>query len=234
MIAFIPARGGSKSIPRKNIKLLGGKPLIVYTIEKAFASGISRVIVDTDDEEIAKIANEYGAEVMMRPAELAQDETSMFQVLKHEIPLIRPDPEIILLMSPTAPFRTVMHINAAINFFANQMEKYDSLMTVKRVPHEFNPAQVIISSSFGPHMADGRPLSNRVAKRQEYPNAYVTAGGLYLFKTSNLASGSFYGKNTLLMEIDPDIDINSPEDWERAEHYLLANSELGPTIIEKK
>jgi N-acylneuraminate cytidylyltransferase len=229
IIGFIPARSGSKSIPDKNIKLLGGKPLLAYTIESAFKAGLSRVIVNSDSEEYLKIAREYGAEAMLRPKELAQDNTSMYEVLKNEIPKIElesqlTDPLIIVLLSPTVPFRKSVFIKTATSFFINNLNEYDSLMAVQKVPDEYNPAQVIINTPSGLRMADGRQISNRIARRQEYPGAYVTSQGLYIFKTSNLEKGSFYGDKTMLLECDKSLDLNTLEDWNKAEEYVINRS----------
>src|SRR3990167_2740071 len=95
ILAFIPARGGSKSIPRKNLKELGGIPLMVWSIKSAFKAGIQRVIVNTEDLEIASVAKEYGAEVMMRSTSLAKDNSSMYDVLRNEIPKIQPQPDLV-------------------------------------------------------------------------------------------------------------------------------------------
>lgn len=225
IIAFIPARSGSKSIPDKNIKLLGGKPLLAWTIESAFKAGINRVIVNSDSEEYLKIAKEYGAEGMLRPEQLALDNTSMYSVLKDQIPKIEPIPEIVVLLSPTVPFRKVTIIKIALSFFTNSLNEYDSLMAVQRVPDEYNPAQVIITTPTGLRMADGRQISNRLTRRQEYPGAYVTSQGLYIFKPSNLEKGSFYGDKTMLLECDKSLDLNTEEDWQKAEEILKQKNE---------
>jgi len=224
IVCFIPARSGSKSVPDKNIKLLGSKPLIAYSIETAFKSGLQRVIVSTDSEKYAAIAKEYGAEVLIRPMELAQDNTSMYEVLKSEIPKIDPLPELVIILSPTSPFRKIVQVKSAISFLIANFDRYDSLMTVQKVPNKYNPAQILVTTPLGIRMANGTPLSNRVTRRQEYPEAFVTAGGIYIFKTSNLETGSFYGKETMLMEIDSDIDINSQADWEEAEQWIQKSS----------
>ena len=220
LVALIPARAGSKSIPNKNIKLLGGKPLISYTIESAFKAGIERVIVSTDGEEIAKVAREYGAEVLMRPPELAEDNTSMFAVLKSEIPKIEPLPEFVIVLQPTTPFRERMHIRMAIEFLAKNWEKYDSLIAVERVPEKWNPAQVIVSTPLGHRMASGAKIAQRITQRQSFPEAWVPTGSLYLFKTSNLEKGSIYGNETMLVETSSTININSPDDWGEAEKLI--------------
>lgn len=217
IIAFIPARAGSKSIPNKNIRELGGKPLIAWTIETALASGLRRVIVNTDGEEIAKVARQYGAEVMMRPTELAQDTTSMFEVIRNEIPKIEPRPELVLLLQPTSPFRKKVYIKTAITSMVASLDQYDSLISVERVPEKFNPAQVIVSTPLGHRMANGSPISQRVTRRQEFPEAYTPTGSIYLFKTGNLETGSLYGTRVMLLETESDININGPEDWAIAE-----------------
>ena len=121
VLALIPARGGSKGIPRKNIRIIAGKPLIAWTIETALACpGLDRVIVTTDDEEIANIAKAYGAEVpFLRPAELAQDNTPDLPVYQHAVSWLaeheRYHPDIICWLRPTSPLRTVQDVENAVN-----------------------------------------------------------------------------------------------------------------------
>ncbi len=219
IICFIPARSGSKGIPDKNIKDLGGKPLLAYTLESALNCGL-KTIVNSDSEKYLEIAKGYGVEIMLRPKELAQDSTSMFEVLKNEIPKIDVVPEIVVLLSPTVPFRKSIIIKSAISYFLNSLGEYDSLITVQRVPNEYNPSQVIIQTPTGLKMADGRNIPNRLTRRQEYPAAYVTSQGIYIFKTSNLEKGSIYGEKTMLLECDKSIDINTMDDFLEAEKYL--------------
>lgn len=115
VLAVIPARGGSKRVPRKNIRPVAGKPLLAWTIDAAKASKyIDRCIVSTDDEEVADIARQCGAEVpFMRPAELAQDESSSIEMLRHAARKL-PDHDIIVLLQPTSPERTAADIDAAL------------------------------------------------------------------------------------------------------------------------
>ena len=225
LICFIPARGGSKSILKKNIKELKGKPLIVYSIQIAFDLGIQRVIVNTDDEKIAEVAKQYGAEVMIRSKELAQDDTSMYEVLKNEIFKIQPLPELVLLLQPTSPFRKKIHIKIAISLFSNNLDKYDSLISVEKVPEKYNPAQVIIKTQNGHQMADGIHLSQRITRRQLHKEAFVPTGSIYLFKVSNLEKGSIYGEKTLLLETEPEININSLQDWKKADKIIKQRNE---------
>jgi N-acylneuraminate cytidylyltransferase len=133
IVAVIPARGGSKGIPRKNIQELGGKPIIAYTIEAALrCKMLNRVIVSTDDEEIASIVRRYGVEIIMRPTELATDEAPTEPVIEHAVSWLEEHenfvPEVIVLLQPTSPLRNYNHVEEALNvFFAN---KYDSLLSV--------------------------------------------------------------------------------------------------------
>ena len=133
IIAIIPARGGSKGIPRKNIRLLGGKPLIAYTIEAALKSKyIDKVIVSTDDEEIASLVRKYGVEIIMRPTELATDEAPTEPVVEHAVSWLEEHenykPEIIVLLQPTSPLRNYNHIDEALDIFLNS--NYNSLLSV--------------------------------------------------------------------------------------------------------
>ena len=219
VVCFIPARSGSKSIPGKNIKELGGKPLIVWTIETAFEAGL-RVVVSTDGEDIAEIARQAGAEVIIRASSLAQDKTSMFEVLKSEIPRIDPVPDLVMLLSPTVPFRSKLHIKMALATFAKSLDKYDSLITAFRVPNKYHPSEAIVSSPFGLKMATGVPISQRLTRRQSYPEAWIPSGSIYLFKTSNLEKGNLYGANTTILETEETININSQEDFLEAEAWL--------------
>ena len=224
-IIFIPARGGSKTIPNKNIKELGGKPLLAYTIEVAKKSGIDRIIVNTDSEDIAKVAREYGAEVMlMTPLEakkrsIHQDDSSMYSVLRSEIPRIEPVPEVVILLQPTVPFRKKIHITLAPQLLANN-PKYNSVVSVENVPDKYNPSQVMITTPTGIRMANGSPISQRTKRRQDYPKAYIPTGSIYCFRTENLLTGSFYGEKVLALETEGSINIDSQEQWDEAEKYL--------------
>ncbi len=235
IVAFIPARGGSKSIPKKNIKLLGNKPLIAYSIQSALQVGL-RIIVNTDDTDIANIAMHYGAEVMKRPSNIAGDKTSMFEVLQKEIPKITPLPEVVVLLQPTSPFREKTHLRMALSYFINS-EKFDSLISVEKVPEKYNPAQVIISTPQDKGMVIGKikswfgfkqskatlsgvPIASRITRRQDFPEAWIPTGSIYIFKTSNLEKGSIYGDRVMLYESEPSININTPEDWDLAEAEL--------------
>jgi CMP-N,N'-diacetyllegionaminic acid synthase len=139
VVAIIPARGGSKGIPRKNIKEIAGKPLIAWTIETALSCHrLDRVIVSTEDEEIAKIANQYGAEIpFIRPWEIARDETTDLPVYQHALSWLNEHekycPDIIVWLRPTAPLRIVEDIEGAIGLL--EKTKADFVRTVCKAEH---------------------------------------------------------------------------------------------------
>src|SRR3989338_1201278 len=123
ILGIIPARGGSKSIPRKNIKPLGGKPLIAWTIDAAEQAAVfDRIILTTDDEKIAAVGKQRGIEVpFLRPKELAEDATPTLPVLQHAVQWLKEheqyEPDAIMLLQPTAPFRQASHIQEAVKVF---------------------------------------------------------------------------------------------------------------------
>lgn len=212
IIAFIPARGGSKEIPGKNIKLFKGKPLIVWSIESAQRCGLP-CIVSTDDDAIAQGAYMCGAEVIMRPPGLAGDTTSMYEVLKSEIPKLNAD--AVILLQPTSPLRDDINIARAMMELM-EVKEHDTIITVERVPEKYNPAQIILKGE-KITMASGVPLRDRITRRQEFPAAFIPTGSVYAFESKNLEYGSFYGEHILLLETRPTINLNTLEDWELAE-----------------
>src|SRR3989338_7172936 len=144
ILGITPARGGSKSIPKKNIKIFLGKPLIAWTIEAALQSGvIDRYIVDTDSEEIMKIARQFGAEApYTRPSELARDTTPTLPVLQNAVRWLREhdnyNPDIVVLLECVSPTKRPRHIREALEMFLEDGNA-DSLVTVTEAPAQYNP-----------------------------------------------------------------------------------------------
>lgn len=224
IIGFIPARAGSKGIPHKNIVDLGGKPLIAWTIEGAKKAGLQRVIVNTDSKEIAKIAEEYGAEVMYVPPRVAkrrhihQDDSSMFDVLSSEIPRISPKPDAVALLQATVPLRDIWEIRRVVNELA--VSECDSVFTVEEVPSKYNPAQIMVDTPAGLRMVDGREVKDRIQRRQLYPKAYIPTGSIYLFRTANLEKGNLYGDDPCGIVTPPTINIDTVADLEAARKWI--------------
>ena len=141
ILAIIPARGGSKGIPQKNVRLIAGKPLIAYSIEAGKnARMVSRVVVSTDDTEIAEVGKKYGAEIIMRPPELAEDKTPMDPVLRHVVEVLGREgyvPDAVVLLQPTSPLRTAAHVDGAIEkFLGNDVDSLISIFMIKNNRHE--------------------------------------------------------------------------------------------------
>lgn len=208
ILAIIPARGGSKGIPYKNIKLLNGKPLIAYTIEAALASKISRLIVSTDCKEIAEVSRGYGAEVMMRPPSLAKDETATLPVLQNVISRLDDTYDAVITLQPTSPLRTFEDINNAIEVFSLD-DNADSLVSVVGVPHNYMPEKVMYY--------DGKYLSgnNLIKRRQDIDLIYARNGAaIYITRISRINDFIFGGKILpYFMNKLNSFDIDDIEDW---------------------
>lgn len=219
VLALIPARGGSKGIPRKNIKALAGKPLIGWTIDAAKqASCINRIVVSTEDEEIAGVARELGADVpFLRPAELAADDTPGMAPVLHAIEQL-PQFDWVLLLQPTSPLRTHADIEAIWQLC--QDRGASSAVSVTEVGK--HPYWVYAKDDLGriqPFIA-GRP---DVTRRQDLPSAYALNGALYLAKIEwLLQQGGFIGAETFGYVMPPErsVDLDTPQDWRWVEYLL--------------
>lgn len=231
ILGIIPARGGSKGVPGKNSKRLGGKPLIEYTIEKAQSSLLlSEVIVSTDSHEIAEIAVHKGVKVpFLRPAELATDTASSLSVLQHAVLSLEALGfyyDAVCLLQPTTPFRGKDFIDKAIQEF--QLKNTDALVSVLPVPHEYNPHWVFEPDTQGYlKIATGEEFL--IQRRQDLPKAYHRDGSIYLTKTSVIKSGSIYGNSISYIESNPEfyVNIDTFQDWDVAEAKLkLLQSKL--------
>lgn len=230
VLAIIPARGGSKSIPRKNIRLLGGHPLIAYSIAAGRAAQtVTRLLVSTDDEEIAAVARQYGAEApFLRPAEHSQDNTPDLPVFRHALDWLREHenyrPGIVVQLRPTSPFRRVSHIDGSVRLLQAHPEA-DAVRTVC-VPFQ-NPFKMWRIDASGWMQPLGRELGVSVEPynqpRQALPDVYWQTGYVDACRSATiLEKGSMTGERILPLVLDPAewIDIDSPDDWRRAERML--------------
>lgn len=199
-LAIIPARGGSKGLPRKNIRLLAGKPLIVWTIEQAKKSKYSdKVIVSTEDKEIAKISKKYGAEVpFLRPKELATDSSPTIDTIIHAISWFEKREEyfdIVVLLEPTSPLRKKDDLDNAIELFIESIDKADSLVSVSEV-HLENP--YIMKKIENGYVKPFIEIGENVYQRQQLPKVYFPYGVVYLSKTDTLKRyKTFYQERTI-------------------------------------
>lgn len=229
VLALIPARGGSKSIPHKNIRLLAGYPLIAYSIAAARAATlVTRVVVSTDDPEIAAVARSYGAEVpFLRPAEHAQDNTPDLPVFQHALNWLAENedyrPEIVVQLRPTSPFRRVWHIDQAVARLLDRPEA-DAVRTVcLPFQNPFKMWRIQPDGLMQPliQIADAPEPYN--LPRQALPEVYWQTGYVDAARADTiLTQGSMTGQRILPLVIDPSewVDIDSPDDWRRAERLL--------------
>ncbi len=170
-LGLIPARGGSKGVPGKNIKEINGKPLIAWTIESAKkATKLDKIVVSTDSDDIAGVARKWGAEVLIRPAELATDTASTQDVMVHALQNYPAD--ILVLLQPTSPYRSEGLIDRCISDF--EKNQYDSLATG--------------------FMCDYKEYGTNILPRQQIKGFFYDDGNVYVIKASNILRGDRYGK----------------------------------------
>jgi len=222
ILGIVPARGGSKGIPKKNIKLLNGKPLIFYTIKEALKSKyLSKVVVSTEDKEIAKIAKKYKAEVIQRPKELARDETPTRDVVLHVLDILEArsyKPDVVVLLQPTSPLRKVNHIDSAIDLFLHK--SCDFLVSVcenKKPPYWY----FRIEKEYLKPILRCKHPENR---RQELPKTYMPNGAIFICTPEKLRKClNHYNSRVIpyIMPSEESIDIDDELDFVLAE--LLMN-----------
>ena len=229
ILALIPARGGSKSIPHKNIRPLVGIPLIAYSIAAAKGSKwVTRTIVSTDDEEIANVAREFGAETpFMRPAEFAQDDTTDFPVFLHALNWLKEhenyQPDIVVQLRPTSPLRPPDCVDQAIQILLDHSEA-DSVRGV--IPSSQNPFkmwQITDQGRISPLLSlPGIPEPFN-APRQALPQTFWQTGHIDAIRlTTILQKNSLSGEIVYPLQIDPGyaVDIDTLRDWQRAEWFI--------------
>ncbi len=241
ILALIPARGGSKSIPRKNIRPLAGYPLIAYSIAAARqARLVTRTLLSTDDEEIARIAREYGAETpFLRPQELAQDHVTDYPVFTHALSWLDENegyqPDIIVQLRPTSPLRPPDCIDRAVQILMDHSEA-DSVRGI--IPSGQNPYKMWRVDEQGrmlPLLSLPGVAEPYNAPRQELPQTYWQTGHVDAIRLSTiLDKHSLSGEHILPLVMDPRyaIDIDSLRDWQRAE-WTLTQADL-PTVFPGK
>ena len=227
ILALVPARGGSKGIPDKNLRPLAGRSLLEYVARAVSESGvIDRAVLSTDSERIQDEGRRIGLEVpFVRPPALAQDDTPMLPVIDHAVEFVTRegwDPEIVLLLQPTSPMRTAHHIRAALEMLRGAGA--DSVVTVVELPRHLSPDYVM-------RIDDGRlvpflPEGSRVTRRQDARPAFVRDGTVYAFWTRTLReTRSIYGSvcRPLVIPAEESVTIDSPGDWEHAEQRIVAS-----------
>ena len=221
ILAVIPARGGSKGLPGKNIKKLNGEPLINYTIKAAreiFPD--DQIIVSTDDEEIKRTAENTGLQVpFLRPAELATDNAGTQEVLLHSLKFAEnrgQDPEVLVLLQPTSPFRKAAHIKEALELYSNEI---DMLVSVKET--DANPYYVLKEENEHGYLENSKP--GNFTRRQDCPKVWELNGAIYIINVHSLKEGpinEFSKIRKYVMDDYSSIDIDNEIDWLVAEKLL--------------
>jgi CMP-N-acetylneuraminic acid synthetase len=226
VLGLIPARGGSKGVPRKNVRLLCGKPLLQYTAEAALmAKRLARVVLSTDDEEIAAVGRRCGLEVpFRRPGHLAEDTTPMLPVVQQAVRWMEAEGhffDAICLLQPTNPLRRAGDIDACIELL--EAGGADAVVTVLPVPEEYNPHWVYFQGEDGSlRLSTGERWP--ISRRQDLPPAFHREGSVYVTRRNVLMEGdSLYGRRLVgyCLSAERSVNIDSVEDWERAEKLLL-------------
>jgi CMP-N,N'-diacetyllegionaminic acid synthase len=217
-IAIIPARGGSKGIPNKNIIDLCGKPLIQYSIEAALNSQLDKVVVSSDCENILNIAASLGAATLKRPAELSTDNSSTLDTVLHLLSCTEEAYDNVMILQPTSPLRTSQDIDKALKIFSDK--DADSLVSVVKVPHNMTPESLMRMNHVGEltHYLEGE----RCYRRQDKTVYYARNGAaIYISKISCIKDGILNGKIIAYeMPFLRSFDIDEVEDLDLLKKFM--------------
>ncbi len=225
ILGTICARGGSKGVPGKNIKMLNGKPLIAYTVEQALKwDKLDKLIVSTDDEEIAGVARQYGAEVpFIRPKELAADNTGKLEVIRHAVKYLEDRGEvfdIVIDMDATAPLRKIEDLEGALNvFLQNDADNVYTVCEAHKNPY-FNMVELDIDDKARLSKTCGE---GQIFSRQTAPKVYDMNASIYIYKKDFLLrTKTIHSDNTMvyIMPQERSIDIDTPLDFKFVEFLL--------------
>jgi N-acylneuraminate cytidylyltransferase len=225
-LVVIPARGGSKGLPGKNIKPLLGKPLIHYTIEAArqvFED--SQIMVSTDDESIKETVEQLGLKVpFIRPSELATDNSTSFEVLMHAIQYAETNqyyPDTLILLQPTSPLRNNIHIKEALQLFQKEVEM---VVSVKETTS--NPYYVLFEENENGFL-DKSKMGN-FTRRQDCPKVWEYNGAIYIINVQSLKNDGHLNFEKVMkyeMKKEHSVDIDTEMDWMIAEYFLNKQNE---------
>ena len=214
MLALIPARGGSKGIPKKNIADLNGKPLIAYSIATALSlKSEPRVVISTDSDEIASVARKYGAKVLMRPAKYATDNATDYDVVKHALDSLEDKSEYIVYLRPTTPMRDEKIVEKAIEYIKEHKEA-----TCLRSAHENSESPYEMFGEEGDYFVGLYPDDPRKEyynlPRQTFPKTYHPNGYVDIWKRETIEKGSLHGDKILKFITKEIIEVDRPQDLE--------------------
>lgn len=225
ILVIIPARGGSKGIPRKNIKPLNGKPLIYYTIDCARAiCDDANICVSTDDDEIIKVVEDYGLKVSFkRPSELATDTAGTYEVLLHALNFYEQQGmhyDVVVLLQNTSPFRTAEHMKDALKLYSSDI---DMVVSVKECPA--NPYYCVFEEDANGYLHVCKGDGN-IFRRQDAPKVYEYNGAIYIMNAETLKTTHMHKMQKRVKYIMDDassFDLDTTWDWQMAEMMAKKN-----------
>ncbi len=229
ILGLITARGGSKRVPRKNIKMFFDKPLIVWTIEVIQkSSSVKKWILSTEDTEIAEIGRGHGIDIpFLRPKELAEDDSSSFDVVRHSVLWLRDHEEYfadwVVLLEPTSPGRQPFHIDEVVKIIEQKNNEIDSICAVTEALgclSAYKSLKIDKDNNLT-RFYDNTSFRNIAIRNQDVPSSYYINSAIYAFKVSNLflPMPSIWGNKVYgyVMDSKYSFDIDTPEDWIIAE-----------------
>lgn len=238
VLGIIPARGGSKGVPRKNLAPLRGKPLLAYTAEVALAAKtLSRLILSTDDEEIAAVGRELGLDApFLRPAELAEDWTPTLPVIQHALAFAEAQDgryDAVCLLQPTSPLRRATDIDACVAMLLDV--QIDTVLSVLPVPHTYNPHWIYFPQQDGTlRLSTGE--AEPIARRQELPTAMHRDGAIYVVRRDVICERqSLYGSRVAGYQVPRgrELNIDTTDDLADATAALQEFFDIRPTSSRK-
>ena len=237
VLGLIPARGGSKGVPRKNIRELHGKPLLAYTATASLgAKSLSHVVLSTDDEEIANIGRSLGLDVpFLRPAKLALDGTPTFPVVLHALAAmeaIHGKFDAVCLLQPTSPLRTSNEINECVEMLDTRSA--DTVFSMLPVPERYNPHWVFEQDETG-NLRVSTGDDAIIPRRQSLPPAFHRDGAIYVTRRNVVVEReSLYGDRIVgyVREVNMSVDIDTIDDWKRAESMSVEFAAISPPAID--
>jgi CMP-N,N'-diacetyllegionaminic acid synthase len=232
LVAFVPARSGSERVPGKNIRVLAGHPLLAYAIATGQQAGADRVVCSTDSEQIAEIARWYGAEVVLRPAELATATSPDIQWLRHAFGELPERPELFALLRPTSPFRGPEAVRRALEQLLAHPEA-DSIRAVEPVKQHPGKMWILEGETMRPLLdQSGLEVPWHDSQFQALPPVYVQSSALEIAWTRVVDEGLLGGKTRLplLLEGHEGLSIDREDDWVRAEALVESGEATLPRI----